>query len=429
MSYIRLNISDQTQTLNGEVHGGVGDALVAALSAEPETIDELALALARFVHPQNDESPFHQLAEGQRLEPFDAGILIIDLAARIVAVESTYSQPSPCGQIAYHDGTQLTDIPLLYRLPDDWLFVYSVFEYEAVAQRKREERKLIKPIDARPTLYGLPLSQFIASESLAAMGEISTDLSPHQAYKNREAIVTNEEMDAFEQIISAIHKKWWMTPRDDLEGHSPRETMLARKDFIDADLHSREIQWSFTGRCPPPLALDSIAYTCAAFGTHEIVVYYDLVRHLLDRCFERLQTEEDLSADAMVEFLEREKAAWLSTPNRDYSGVVPSRYIELERRRIPFVVSAQEAIIDEDYYECEMMAEKFGTPMFRHLDGAHMGDCFEFSFYATSEEWEAEEERRREFNREFSASGQERQEKGLSDEPFTRADTDEDLIH
>lgn len=42
MSYIRLNITDQKQTLHDEVHGSFGDVILAALTAEPETIDELA---------------------------------------------------------------------------------------------------------------------------------------------------------------------------------------------------------------------------------------------------------------------------------------------------------------------------------------------------------------------------------------------------
>lgn len=429
MSYIRLNIADQTQTVNGEVHGGVGDALVAALSAEPETVDELTVALARFAQPQNDSSPFRRFVEGENFEPYDAGILVIDLAARVVAVDSTYSQPSASGEIAYHDGTQSTDVGLLYRLPDDWLFVHSIPEYEGVAKRRREEREHLKPMDARAVLYGEALTEFIARESLTAPNENPIKAGLRPASKNEEAIVESEEAssDAFEKIASEIHRKWLMTPREDLQGKSPREILLAKHDFIDFDLHSRELQWSFTGKCPPPLPLHSNAYARAGFGTHEIVVYYDLIRHLLGACFERVQTQ--VSTNATIEFLEQQKAFWLETPNPDYSGIIPSRYIELERQRIPFVMSAGESIIDEDCSDCQMMAEEFGAPMFRHLDGAHMDDCFEFSFYPTRKEWEAEDERRREFNRNFEREWEERQEKNLHDEPFTWSDDDEGLIH
>jgi hypothetical protein len=39
--------------------------------------------------------------------------------------------------------------------------------------------------------------------------------------------------------------------------------------------------------------------------------------------------------------------------------------------------------------------------MFWHLDGCNMDEGFEFSFYKTLEEFEEEERKREEFNREF----------------------------
>jgi hypothetical protein len=48
MSEIKLNLLDSHTLLTATVHGSVGDALVAALSAEPETIDELLTAFVRF---------------------------------------------------------------------------------------------------------------------------------------------------------------------------------------------------------------------------------------------------------------------------------------------------------------------------------------------------------------------------------------------
>src|SRR5437762_4940964 len=97
MSYVRLNIIDRNQTIHDEVHGYLGDALVAALTAEPETIEELGLALARFFKPQSDGSPFALFREGEDFEPDDAGVVVIDLAARVVAADSSYSQPAAEG--------------------------------------------------------------------------------------------------------------------------------------------------------------------------------------------------------------------------------------------------------------------------------------------------------------------------------------------
>ena len=89
MSYVRLNIIDQTQTINDEVHGYFADALVAALTAEPETVEELGAALARFIKPQSEGSPFAGFREGEDFEAYDAGVVVIDLVARVVAADSS----------------------------------------------------------------------------------------------------------------------------------------------------------------------------------------------------------------------------------------------------------------------------------------------------------------------------------------------------
>lgn len=47
MCELRLNLVDAPEILEGTIHGSVVEACVAALSAEPETIDELRAALER----------------------------------------------------------------------------------------------------------------------------------------------------------------------------------------------------------------------------------------------------------------------------------------------------------------------------------------------------------------------------------------------
>src|SRR5205085_4364903 len=245
MSSIRLNISDAERAINGEVHGCFGDAVVAALTAEPETIDELGLALARFIKPLSDLSPFAWFQQGESFEPYDAGVVVIDLAARIVAVDSSYSQQSAEGNVRIEDESSADEVFIPYRLSDDWLFVYSMPEYEGVSAKRRAERLAFKPLDVREVLYGRALLEFIARELFAARN--SDD----------------------EGLFTEVHAKWLMTAREDLRGKAPREILLAKQDFIDFDLHSRSLQWSFTGACPPPLPLGSNAYARAGFGTHE----------------------------------------------------------------------------------------------------------------------------------------------------------------
>jgi hypothetical protein len=376
MSELRLNILDAGQAICGEIHGSVAEAVVAALSAEPETIEELQDAVARFIKPVNDDPSFAAFDDGTNDEPWDAGIIFIDLAARIVAAESTYSAPSAEGQVQYHDGTQATDVRLPYRVPEDWLFVDSVAQYKDICEQRRAEHLAVQPLDARPILYG-SVVEFIVKELLAARGSNAED------------------------PIAEIHAKWLMTPRTDLRGRSPRELILERIDFLDFDLQSRELQWSFLGEPAPCLAQDSAAYKFAAFGRHEVVVYYELLRLLLSECWKRVSEGKDVPIADEVSRLNEIKSDWLECPQEDFEGKSPAYVLECERRRLPLIVSAEDAVIDEDCPMCQAMAEEH-MPTFWHLDGCNMDYDFPFSFHRTRDEWEEEENRLKQFNDEFN---------------------------
>ena len=179
--------------------------------------------------------------------------------------------------------------------------------------------------------------------------------------------------------------------------------MLAKLAFIDFDLHTREWQWSVLREGPPPLARDSFAYLFAGFGTHEFVIYYDLVRSLLSECWERVRAQDRIEAAAETMRLEGIKSAWLDERQRDLDGRIPSAIIESGRRRIPLVMSAKEMIVDENCELCQMLADESG-PGFWHLDGCNMDEGFAFSSCRTREEWEEQERSRKEFDEEFDRS-------------------------
>jgi hypothetical protein len=121
-----------------------------------------------------------------------------------------------------------------------------------------------------------PIGHTANSSAAEAVDESRINDSDERPASADEAI-----QEAISNEISAIHARWLMTPRDDLRGQSPREILLAKQEFIDFDLHTRALQWSVQSEGPPCLAEQSFAYRFAGFGTHECVVYYDLVRHLL----------------------------------------------------------------------------------------------------------------------------------------------------
>ncbi len=455
MSEVKLNLVDAEQTLVGTIHGSIADACVAALSAEPETIAELEAALARYVKPLDQLGPFnsfHSASETDK-EPWDAGVVIIDLEVRVVAAESSYSQPQPEGEVLYHNGKQSTNVSVLYRVPKDWKFLNSLIEYESCCLRRRNERAACPPLDARNVLYGRALLEFIVTNvrQTSVCRERADDDSPICTGSSRsptkDEAVAGQQIEASEERtsgedpiqeaianeISAIHARWLMTPREDLRGAPPRDVLLAKREFIDFDLHTRALQWSLQGEGPLCLAQQSFAYRFAGFGTHEGVVYYDLVRHLLWSALENLRptstSREDavsntrgskwvqhanelLDVDAEIARLEQIKTNWLENPQPEFSGRTPANTIENERRRLPLALSKREMIIDEDCYTCMMMAnDPTMGPGFWHLDGSHMDDDFAFSDFLTREAWEAENRRREEFNKEFNRRWEERRQR------------------
>ena len=455
MSEIKLNLIDAQQILCGTIHGSMGDACVAALSAEPESIAELEAALKRYVgtapsrkgqmpvgpkalanmvkNPPGVFASFHSFPEIDDA-PWDAGILIIDLAARIVAEESTYSQPQPRGEVLYHNGAHATEVWVLYAISDDWKFLHSIAEYKWLHSDRARERASRTLLDVRNVLYGRALLEFIVKsvrDSVVCRAtRLETPNSTSQSSNGGDeepvensALTAPADETAEEKLsreLSAIHARWLMTCRKDLAGQSPRDVLLAKQDFIDFDLHTRQLQWTEQGEGPPCLATDSFAYRFAGFGTHECVLYYDLVRHLLWRAMDFEDANEPAELDREIAALEQARTEWLENPQEDGGGRIPAILIENERRRLPIALRAQDMIIDDDCELCVMSANQVAMgygPGFWHLDGSHMDDDFAFSFYRTREEWDEENQRREEFNREFNRRWEERQQRLARGEP------------
>ncbi len=311
MSEVKLNLIDAQNIFVGTLHGSIVDSCVAALSAEPETVAELESALTRYQNPHEGSRAFCCFHTSSLIdsEPWDAGLVIIDLAARIVAAESSYSQPGPEGAVHYHNGHCATDIDVLYRLPDDWLFVNSVESYEWSRERRRQQRELNPPIDTRAVLYGPPLLEYIVASGIDGLGP------PREQNED-------EADERLAKKVSAIHAGWLLMPREDLRGRSPRQVILGKRELIDFDLHTRCLQWSMQGEGPPCLPLDSFAYRFAGFGTHEWVVYYDLVRHLLWSAL-GFKCEGESSTDVRESFV--------AVPGKNEVGVVGAASTRLRR--------------------------------------------------------------------------------------------------
>lgn len=372
MSEFKLNIIDRDRAISGLVHDHLGPAVLAALTAEPENIAELENALRRFLIWEVD-SPLAGLTDGEDLTEAEDGLLAIDLASRTVYVEELGPDDpdkfphvwieTPVGE---EDGFYL---PFL--LSGDWLQLDSLEEFQNRRRSRLVERDAHPPIDYRAVMYGAPMVEFIAQECAAIP---RTDPPP-------------ESMETDPAV--AVHRKWYMTPREDLGGKTPREVLFHKRRFIERDLEWRERQWSFAGVCPPHIDPNTNAYRYSGFGIHEWVIYYYLFRHLVDRAIYDEERSSDLKRE--ISRLSELRETFWNTPDPESFGRTPRAIVESERRRIGLSMSAKEMVVDEDCPCCQAMAEDFSTPGFWHLDGCNMDDCFEFSYSETREEYEKEQ--------------------------------------
>ena len=415
MSEVRLVVRELAHDWSGTLHASSADRAIAALSADPLTLEELQTASARYAKLNPNHPFFANLSIGSSDEPYDAGVVIIDLAARLVVVDSTYSSPGPTGEVCYHDGQRATDSWLRYHLADDWKFVNNRFTWLAFAEQRRQERAARPLVNARAVFYGRPLLEFIARETSAA-------------YARRES--SGAEVG---NTIQAIHAAWLLTPRDDLGGVCPRDVALERHGHLTWDLQDQAERWSLLKECPPGLIESSFAYQHGGFGTHELVQYYELVRELLWSCWDHLLESETTQPVAnapesltLEDFFTREvprlesiRDAWLDTPNLEFHGRTPRSIIDRERARLPEGVTGRDAMIDPDCPCCQMAADLPG-PMFWHLDGSGMDDDFALDItHLTRQEWDDEQREWEQYNQRFNAECAERQRLGISDSRYS----------
>jgi hypothetical protein len=115
MSEIKLVVRDEMRDVSVICHGSDAHRVVAALSADPFTIDELEAALQRFMTVDRNEF-FHGAEQCIDDAPWDSGVVVIDLAARLITVNSTYFTTTHSGQVYFRNADECTNTAVGYSL-------------------------------------------------------------------------------------------------------------------------------------------------------------------------------------------------------------------------------------------------------------------------------------------------------------------------
>ena len=412
---IRLNVLDGQFTLHTTCEIGWASALVAALSLEPETLEEWELALARYFEPAPQDL-FADWQPGLCEEPWGSGLIILDLSARLLVHQTPSAEWLREGSYPFHVHDEAIDCWLNFEVPTDWLYVPRDDGWRGLSERRRSERSARPTFDTRDVIYG-QLCEFLAEGCLAAK-------------------------DTSLETIRALHGRWLLTPRADLRGKAPRDVLLADRQMIDEDVHCMAHAWSRLGRTPRGLARQVTTYRHGGYGTHENVLYYELVRTLIYDGLEQIHggrsgdreigwepdtgrgpdvrrdagvggdkgvardagvsCDKGVSCDAGAEIgsaqltarLERVRQDVLGAPQSELSGHTPAQVIDTERRRLPMLETADTCSHggggEENCPICDMLGEGF-SPAFWFLDGCNMDSEFAFSLHALQEDWEDEQ--------------------------------------
>ncbi|MFM8580990.1 MAG: hypothetical protein ACKOFW_05750 [Planctomycetaceae bacterium] len=426
---------------SGIVHGGTADRVIAGLSSDPETLEELEIAAARFERPRRGDRLELGLSPGLINRSHDAGLVVIDLGAKLVVINSWYSDPQPQGEARYHNGQFLTGIRLPYHLDEDWLFISHNPRWTELAEARRRERALRPRHDLRALLYGEGLLRFLAERvwrhGLNAGRPLSgdghpDDFSPDDFSQDDQqthagpadtglleagpsaeggadrtlppgdsdgsgpgeratatGASTSDRSASFERIqrmFARVHAEWLLSPNELLGGQAPRGLLVRGRRHVGRDLHDRCDAWSLLQRSPPAVPRHAAAWQFGPPGNHELILHYDLVRSLLQSTWlARLAWLEDNAGPPSAEVLDAEVArlalfreTWLDSPHDDLGDRVPRHLIERERSRLPVELSANELTCEPNCPCCQMLAELPG-PSFWFLDSSHFDEEFAFS--------------------------------------------------
>ena len=433
MSEVKLVVRDANEDRSGTVHGSRVDYFIAALGADPVSLAELTAAMDRYTLESPSDGYLSLFRRSIDDQPWDAGVVVIDLAARLVVSDSSYSSPSRTGFITRDNIDALGggSIALHYRLADDWLFLSNALDWRATAEVRRRSRAEQPVRDLRPVFYGEPMlrsiidgcrRKFYQREEIAKRVRLEwiesrrywnewyadepqpdpASLSLHELARRADA-TDDLEHCIYYDTLRDIHAAWLMTPCAELGGQIPRTVLLQDYDRLSADMDEREYQWSMLDRCPPGLSPESHAFQYGGFNTAEIVMYYEYVRYVAWACWDGLHAMTEAqrarlaeSPSELEEFTRAEVIRlfqvgeqWLDAPWEDDFRRTPRGIIHRERCRLPNGGSFEP--IDPDCPCCQALADMPGVS-FWHIDGCNMDDLFAFSFrHKTIESWEREQ--------------------------------------
>lgn len=119
MSVVRMIIADDQHYVSGEPHGSDAMRIYAACSRHPQNLAELERLLPEFDY-DTERRAFSYWNDGIELEPFDAGLIIVDLAKKWIYAQDSYFGAHRRGNYQPREEKGRT---IEYEFSKEWQFV------------------------------------------------------------------------------------------------------------------------------------------------------------------------------------------------------------------------------------------------------------------------------------------------------------------
>lgn len=361
MPSVKLCVRDQNRCISGSIPSTNLDHVIASLAAEPESIEELSFALARFER----FVPFHfsdRFEEGLSDEPDPGGLVILDLPARLVILNTPHANPDPSGEVpletANTNGTKKSPaVP--YHLSSTWQLHRDPRRWKSEARERREKVTLPSGRSFRRILYERVVSYLVRYCRAACGMEGSIP-----EYGDRDAT----SGDRFSLRNEAYHS-WMLNARPDIGGNMPLEILLRNNDAIAVNLRGRRQQWIYQGKAPAGVSRESGTFHGGGFGPLESHLYRRMVHHISTVALDRLSGRKDLQKtdlDTDIQALHRCRENYLDEPIANNSDFSRREVIEGERRRVPPVLSDGSFVPEDNCSVCRDV-ERNEHPLFLRL--------------------------------------------------------------
>lgn len=385
--------------------------LMAVASEDPCSWDEIVSYWPRYRTPEISEFadglPFRVVDRATAFDAIDANEswCVMDLVQKRICTGRRVmkvDRDAVFAMVTDEKGDQ--HCPLSLHLPPWWELQEHV---DSLVVQQPRLTPLVVPRTNRDLLYGSAMIEDLASRIISVAGD---GLLPRVESSSPE-VDDPELSDALYRLKINVHRDWLMTPRQDLQGRTPRALLFGAHGWSDRVIDGQRLR--FEDGAPMVAAPDDVeGYDDAPMGGEEMIIYFDLCREVIRAGWFWCQTEVNATrltlsherAERILElctFLSAVRDDWLQQPFE--GGSPPSFIIECSRRRIPRGAGVpiegmrgqeqEQHIPDCDCPLCNMMASGMFGVGFNSLDGHHLelDEEFAFSKCESYEEWQEQQ--------------------------------------